>query len=171
VDALARIIAPILSFTSEEVWTHLKGKVESLPESVHLSPYPTSNPQYFLKKEEYDDFKRLIHIREDVLLKIEEMREKRVIGSSLEARVRIEAYGKDLEILSKSKEELPSIFIVSQVELLEGKELRIKIEKAKGGKCIRCWNFSEGVGKDPTHPEICSRCIKIINKEVGDGKE
>jgi isoleucyl-tRNA synthetase len=165
-DALTRIIAPILSFTSEEIWGYLKEKRGGLEESVHLASYPISRPEYLLDEKEYSDFKRLLSIREDVLLRIEERRAEGMVGSSLEAAVRIGASGEDLRILLHSKEELPSIFIVSQVEVSEEEGLKIVVERAKGRKCIRCWNISESVGKDTVHSQICSRCVEVIKEEI-----
>ena len=65
--------------------------------------------------------------------------------------------------LLESKKDLPSIFVVSQTEVKEGKEdLEIIIEHAKGNKCARCWNYSESVGKDKRYPDLCERCVKVL---------
>jgi len=96
-----------------------------------------------------------------------------LIGHSLEARVRLAAAKGELrELLKDYQEKLPSLFIVSQVDLAESldeasicgevKDLRIKIEKAAGEKCSRCWNFATTVGESDEHPEVCHRCREAL---------
>ncbi|MBA7667253.1 Isoleucine--tRNA ligase [subsurface metagenome] len=109
--------------------------------------------------------------RDEVLKALEEARAKKMIGNSLEARVEISASGEDYDFLNRFLEDLAMIFIVSQVELGkgppgEGKEgnLKVEVKRAPGKKCVRCWNWSQAVGKDKKHPQLCPRCLKMVEK-------
>lgn len=162
INVLVRIIAPVASFTAEEVWGYLRD--ESMPVSIHLSNLPEVNRRYRLKADVHEGWKVLLGIRQRVLLGIEEARVERIIGSSLEANIRIAAADREWQVLKTYEDELTAIFIVSQVELIEAKEFKMEITPARGKKCIRCWNYHESVGKDNLHPEICSRCQKVIEE-------
>ncbi|MFH1621923.1 MAG: isoleucine--tRNA ligase [Candidatus Omnitrophota bacterium] len=165
-NSLVRLIAPILSFTAEEIWKNLpKKKEEQHIESVHLLDWPEPKPEY-RKKEVIDDFKKIYDLRPSILKKLEEERSKGKIGSSLQAKL-ILGLGQDLfSVFNKYLNDLPFLFIVSQVDLkkLDKKEIEIEVLAAEGKKCTRCWNFSSDVGKDNTHPDICQRCISAIEK-------
>ncbi len=103
---------------------------------------------------------------------LEEARNAKVIGKSLEAKVKLFAGGELLAFLQENVDNLPAAFIVSQVELAQGEGdykgevdgLSISIEKAQGEKCARCWSYSESVGTHAAHPEICDRCAKILGE-------
>lgn len=163
VTSLVRIMAPVLSFTAEEVWKYLRK--EGDPQSVHLLIYPEVKSQYLLRDEEIKRWNLILEIRENVLSKIEEIRTKGVIGSSLEASLSIKAAGEEWRILKATEEELAAIFIVSEVRLSENSKFEVEVSPAKGEKCLRCWNYSEMVGKDELHPEICPRCLRVIAGE------
>jgi len=169
-------MAPILVFTTEEVWQILY-KVKGA--SAHLTEWPDKEADIF--KRAYDKrleekWSALIKVREEVLKALELKREKGLIGSSLEARVRLFSPDKALQdLLKESRKLLPSVFIVSAVEIkdgglqgadkTEGLNLVIEVDKAPGLKCQRCWNYSEFVGKDNTHTSLCERCVKIVKGE------
>ena len=106
---------------------------------------------------------------------LEEARAQKTIGNSLEARVKISASEEDYNFLSQFLKDLPAIFIVSQVELKEGlpgkskdENLKVEVKKARGEKCVRCWNWSEAVGKEKKHPQLCPRCLQVIEKYFRD---
>jgi isoleucyl-tRNA synthetase len=104
----------------------------------------------------------LAAVREMVLKKIEEKRADGAIGASLEAAVTVVTNDtKVMKVLKEHKDFLRYLFIVSQVNLKEG-DTDVVVEKAKGEKCSRCWNYSEAVGSDPGHPALCERCVKNI---------
>jgi len=159
---LVKITAPILVFTAEEIWAHIPGKKE---ESVHLSLWPDEEE---IEKELEEKFKRLFEIRNKVCEALEEKRARKQIRSSLEAKVILEGGDEKLKrLLEESKEQLPSIFIVSQVSLEEGEgELRIRVEKAEGEKCARCWNYSPTVGEDEEYKDLCARCRKVLGRST-----
>ncbi|MBU2541014.1 MAG: isoleucine--tRNA ligase [Candidatus Omnitrophica bacterium] len=158
---LSKLIAPILSFTAEEVWQSIPAVEE---ESVFLSPWPKLNKKWRDLGLE-NDFRKILEIRDLVLKALETKRSQGIIGSPLEARVILEVKNeKDFRLLDKFRHDLPAVFIVSQVDLSRGSTLSIKIEKAKGTKCARCWNYNENVGLDKVYPEICPKCIKTLGE-------
>ena len=182
-EALVRALAPLLPFTTDEVWGNLPGR-QARETSVHLTEFfqpeelRTKVPlEYFPRLENWP---RLIEVRNAVLKALEAARQEKFIGGSLEARICLEAEGDLLKLLEEYHRALPSIFIVSQVELsartaAEMPEtdipgLRIKVEKALGRKCERCWNYSEQVGKDSRYPTVCERCSAAL-REIEVGKQ
>jgi len=162
-SALARILAPILVHTCEEVWKHIPG--DSKPASVHLADFPTTKPE-FVDQQLADRWQRLFDVREEVYRAIEQARQSGVIGKPLESKVIISAPGGEYEFLKSFEAELPSVFIVSQVELEksgDGAELSVKVDKPSGVKCERCWLVLESVGSNPEHPTLCSRCADAVS--------
>jgi isoleucyl-tRNA synthetase len=160
-DALARLLAPILVFTADEIWENLPGRPET-QQSVHLAEFPTAleDNQEALRAR----WSRLFEIRDEVLRALEEARVAKQIGSSLEAKVRLTASGETLELLRSHGADLRYVFIVSQVELLEGTEgVSINVSAAEGEKCERCWNYSTLVGSSATFPTVCERCVLALD--------
>ena len=159
--ALLKIMAPLLAMTTDEAWGYLS--IENKKESVHLESWPDEEKcEKWTDKELQARWSVLIGIREAVLKKIEERRAQGVIGASLEAAVTIVTNDAGaIRILEEYKEFLRYLFIVSQVHLKKG-EPDIAVEKAKGEKCSRCWNYSDKVGLDKGHPTLCERCVKNI---------
>lgn len=177
-DALVRVVAPLLCFTADEVWTHLPAP-HLREKSVHLAKYvsPADLRAGLSAKhlQRMQNWPRLIALREEVLKALEVARQEKFIGGSLEARVRL-VVSQDLQPLAEQyRDLLRYLFIVSQVEItdkeVEGANptgltgLRVKIEKASGRKCDRCWNYSEQVGKDERYPTVCERCSAAL-KEI-----
>jgi len=157
---LVKIMAPILSYTTEEVWKYLPGEKEG---SVHLSDWPEVNKR-FLNKELEERWEKLISIREKVLASLEETRREKSIGNSLGAEVEIYCE-KEYQFLKRYEKDLPALFIVSGVRLeKKGAEIAVKVGKAPGEKCSRCWNYSIEVGRSKEHPTLCPRCIRVIKK-------
>lgn len=164
-DALVRMLAPVISFTSEEIWKHLPHRENDNPESIQLNSWPEANEAYDnqLLKEKWD---HLIKVRDEVLKALENARNEKIIGSSLEASVTLKASGAELDFLSENLEILPMVFIVSDVNVEadgSAKEIEIDVKKASGEKCERCWIYSKSVGKDPKHPALCSRCSNVLD--------
>jgi len=173
--ALTKMLAPVLSFTSEEIWQQIPGN-SKLEQSVHLSDWPKACEEYFNEELE-DNWDRLNSVRDEVLKALEIARNEKFIGNSLEAAVQIFAGEKLLKFLGRFRSSLPSIFIVSQVELSGDSEtdkemfvsedisgMSVLVKKASGSKCERCWNFSESVGKDKEHKTLCARCVAAIEE-------
>jgi isoleucyl-tRNA synthetase len=170
--ALTRLMAPILTFTCEEAWRYLPG---ARAESVHLEHFPEA-PRDWLDDTLKRDWDRLLEVRREVAKALEAARAAKLIGSALEAAVRITHAPEDLPALLRTKRELlPTLFIVSRVELersgasasvtYESQDipgLIIGVDRARGDKCERCWMRSERVGAHPEHPSLCERCVPVI---------
>ncbi len=177
-DALVRALAPLLCFTADEVWSHLPA-VAGREKSVHFATFVRPDslregiPDRLRRR--YENWARLTAVRNDVLKALEVARREKIIAGSLEARVRLSADAELMPLLSRYRAELPSLFIVSQVELephalaeafrgeLAG--LQVKVERAEGKKCERCWNYSLHVGEDTRYPSVCERCSAAL-KEI-----
>jgi isoleucyl-tRNA synthetase len=176
---IAQAIAPVLVFTSEEIWQALP-RERDMAESVHLSFFNEPDPL-----EESDALENRIaglrKIRECVLKVIEEKRGSGEIGSSLEAKVTLHVHSIDTyNFLSSYEKELSEFFIVSQVDIAnkslskdKGAEREfsvsdIVVEKAIGEKCARCWNFSETTSSDARYDGICQRCRDVLDHLKGD---
>jgi isoleucyl-tRNA synthetase len=169
-DALARVLAPILVFTADEIWQHIpRGSNGDALVSVHLAEFPETAKH---DAELIATWNKLFAVREPVLGELEKARTNKVIGSSLEAAVVISASGSTHELLKKYQSELRYVFIVSQVVLAEGQtgEMEIRIKRADGSKCERCWNYSTRVGEFERYPTVCERCAEAL-KEIEDGHQ
>jgi isoleucyl-tRNA synthetase len=165
-DALARMLGPILVFTADEIWENLPNRTEP---SIHLALLPKADAQSH--EELSAEWERLFAIRDDVLRALEEARVAKQIGSSLEAKVTLQASGSALELLQKHQNDLRYLFIVSQVELgnSAGSDgVSITISVAEGEKCERCWNYSTRVGESKVYPTVCERCVSAL-KEIEQG--
>jgi isoleucyl-tRNA synthetase len=158
-DKLCRLLSVILAFTADEAFENLPNQKLA---SVHLAEFPkvsgADNAQLL------SDWERIFSIRDDVLKALEEAREQKQIGSSLEAKVILTAEKETTRFLLPFYEDLRYIFIVSQVEVHEGEEFRIEIQKADGAKCERCWNYSIRVGESEKYPTVCERCIVALTE-------
>jgi isoleucyl-tRNA synthetase len=169
--ALVRLLAPILSFTSEEVWKHLKSGTAGI-ESVHIANFPEpaelTHGLSAEQREQAGDWDQLVPVRDQVLKMLDAAREDRVIGSSLEAAVVLSADAQLYPLLAKHAPELAGWFIVSQLELRRDKEERLKVsvERARGDKCERCWKFTTDVGSDPEFPTVCAACATVLPEIV-----
>ncbi|NQV04593.1 MAG: class I tRNA ligase family protein, partial [Candidatus Omnitrophica bacterium] len=156
-DVLVRELAPLIPFTAEEIWQHFKGQG-----SVHLSDWPQVDEEA-IDPELEKRWEKLRELREEVLKALEEKRIAKLIGSPLEAKITL--YIKDdLEYnsLIKYLQDLPAIFIVSQVEVKKGEPRTVEVKKADGQKCERCWNWNDFVGKNRDHPRLCKRCLDVV---------
>ncbi len=167
-DALARMLAPILVFTADEIWENLPGD-GSRSASVHLAELPTSNDRSS-DRELLSRWERLFKIRDEALMKLEEARIAKQIGSSLEARIIIHpsALSEQVDLLRSFGDQLRYVFIVSQVEIGErGEHMvlpQIEIKLARGQKCERCWNYSTRVGESVRYPTVCERCVEALDE-------
>jgi isoleucyl-tRNA synthetase len=173
-EALVRALAPIMSFTCEEIWTFLP-KIASREESVHLAQFPTvaevlggaAIPASASKSDE--DWASLRAVRDEVLKALEEARNNKLIGTGLEAQVAITAADPAYSVLARHRDQLRYLFIVSAVTLTQGSGngtggLHIEVKKADGAKCDRCWNYSTHVGEDATYPTVCERCSAVLKE-------
>jgi isoleucyl-tRNA synthetase len=170
VASLAKLIAPVMPFTADEVWSFVPGRT---PESVHLAEFPGADAKLRDAKLE-ERWKRLLEVRQAVALELEKARQAGLIGKSLEARVEIEPDNAAThELLEKLESALETVLIVSQVRVAQptGGELRIKVSAASGRKCVRCWRWTEDVGAETAHPELCGRCAAVVKQRIGAAKQ
>ncbi|HEY2971669.1 MAG TPA: isoleucine--tRNA ligase [Pyrinomonadaceae bacterium] len=165
VDSLARMLAPLLVFTADEIWENLP--VDNTRAAfVHLALLPeASGPS---DESLMANWERLFEIRDEVLQSLEEARIAKQIGSSLEARLEISAAEDSYDLLLRYRDELRYIFIVSQVEVVNSDEgasgVVVKVFPAEGRKCERCWNYSTRVGESARYPEVCERCVTALEE-------
>ncbi|MDQ2949129.1 MAG: class I tRNA ligase family protein, partial [Acidobacteriota bacterium] len=165
-SALVRLLAPILSYTAEEVWQHMKTHTAGV-ESVHLDEFPEAGTLTSGitadQRARAADWDQLLPVRDIVLKSLDTAREDKVIGSSLEAAVFLEAGDDVYPLLWKHEAELEGWFIVSQVELKAGGAgLAVRIDRARGDKCERCWKYTTDVGSHPDFPTVCAACAKVL---------
>ena len=168
-EVLVRLVAPIMSFTADEVWKFLP-QVAGRAASVHLVQFPaaeeiaiTAPPQ--LKS----DWDMLLAARPEVLKALEDARRDKLIGGSLEAQVKISAADPLYSVLQRNADQLRALFIVSGVQLdrAESNEtagIQVQVSRADGQKCERCWNYSTHVGEDPKYPTVCERCSLVLRE-------
>jgi isoleucyl-tRNA synthetase len=163
---LAALMAPVLPFTSDEVWALVPGKPT---ESVHLAIFPEPREAGPL-----GDWPDLLEVRSVVTKALEEERAAKRIAGSLEARVVVRAPPDVLARLRRHEEKstvfpgnLANLFIVSRVTLVEGDgPVSVEVFRAEGGRCERCWTYSENVGRLEIHSGVCERCAAVL---AGDG--
>ncbi|MDD2557328.1 MAG: isoleucine--tRNA ligase [Desulfuromonas sp.] len=170
-DELTRMIAPILTFTAEEIWEQLPGQREK---SVHVADF--AKTEAALVDADLDEtYQKLWQVRSEVSKALEIARVEKLIGNSLEAHVKLEVDNAEiLPLLQRYASQLPTLFIVSAAELTDScpdgyvaekvAGLKIKVEKATGDKCERCWNYSTAVGDDSAHPTMCARCLQALKE-------
>ena len=163
-EALARLMAPILTFTAEEVWKYIPPGPEKA-ESVHLMPFPEVQREYLDETLE-NQWEKIWEVRAVVNKALEEARKERRIGLSLDAQVHLHLPEKMYQFLQAYQKDLKSIFIVSSVTLeKDEKEMWAEVLQADGRKCERCWNYDVSVGLHPEHQAICQRCVEAINNK------
>jgi isoleucyl-tRNA synthetase len=167
VEGLTRLMAPILSFTADELWRFVPGKRE---ESVHLAVFPAASELATLADAELTArWDALIALRARVLAEIEPLRKSKHIGSSLQARVVLSPTANERGLLERYARDLPMLFIVSEVDVRPardaGAELGISIERASGVKCERCWRYVPSVSTDPSWAGLCERCQDALGKD------
>ncbi len=169
---LVVMLTPVLSFTTEETWRFLK-KTQDMPEgSVQMMDWPAAKAEYkdvaLAKKWGY-----FIELRGQITKVLEGARRAKTIGHSLDAKVTLYAEGEAYESLHALSGQLATLLIVSRVDVVKGlsggestdlEDLKVAVEAAGGGKCERCWMYSEEVGRQADHPELCGRCADVLAK-------
>ncbi|WP_003541816.1 isoleucine--tRNA ligase [Desulfotomaculum nigrificans] len=173
-DALVRLLVPVLAFTTEEIYQHMPVVGERLP-SVQLLDMPRANLEYIDVNLERK-WDKIYAVRKEVLRALEMARQNKVIGNSLEAKVDLYVDGEMAELLTPMAGELATIFIVSGVKLnplaqmpegamkAEDMDLAVQVSPAPGAKCERCWMYHEEVGHDREHPTLCPRCADVLKQ-------
>jgi isoleucyl-tRNA synthetase len=175
-EALVRLLAPIMSFTSEEVWQYMPPVAGRL-ESVHLTTFPkpadvlgANEAAAAASAQQMEDWQTVRAVRETVLKSLEEARNQKLIGGNLQAQVTLTAADPVFSALDRFKDDLRYFFIVSAVDVKKGSAngdaaVVVNVSKAPGEKCERCWNFSTHVGEDKNYPTVCERCSAVL-KEI-----
>ena len=165
-DSLVRMLAPLTSFTAEEIWKYMNKSKDEKVESVMLTTYPEVNPEY-----ENDELRikweKIVKIKEIVAKKLEEARAEKKIGHSLNAKVTLFAENDLYKFIKENQELLQTVFIISDLEVEENQraneeKLGVKIKQAEGEKCERCWMYSKTVGEDKENPTICHKCSEAL---------
>jgi isoleucyl-tRNA synthetase len=171
-EALVRLLAPVMSFTADEVWGFLPTSGRS--ESVHLDHFPAPEdltgdlPAAFDVAAIKSDWQTLLSVRDEALKALEAARAEKRIGSGLEAQIHLAAPDSIYPVLERYRDQLRYLFIVSDVVLEKSAAsngdtgLAITITQAPGQKCERCWNYSIHVGEDPNYPTVCERCSAVL---------
>lgn len=175
---LVRLVAPVLCFTSEEVWQALPNK-EEREWSVHMSDMPKVNEAY-LDKELDEKWKKRLAVRSVAMKALEEARQAKVIGHPLDAEVTVYADGEAYDIVKAMEKELADFLLVSQTHIVSGTAaapenaasneegtVKASVAVCTLAKCERCWKRSADVDADPKHPGVCARCAHVLT-EMGE---
>jgi len=176
-ETLVSLLAPIMSFTCEEVWQQLP-KTEGRPESVHVAKFATAvdilggaAPAEDAKQQ--GDWSILRAVRDEVLKALEDARTNKLIGTGLEAQVAVLAPDPAYSVLATYAGQLRYLFIVSAATVEKSASgdgpggITVKVSKADGRKCDRCWNYSIHVGEDSAYPTVCERCSAVLREIEG----
>jgi isoleucyl-tRNA synthetase len=162
-DALTRMICPILAYTSDEIWKYMPHKADDDKECVLFNSMPTT-----IEIEVTDDFMaqwdKIHQLRDDVKKALEEAVKAKKVRKSLDAKVILNCGGETFEFVKSVESELKTSFIVSAVEIRDNgnDELSVDVELAEGEKCERCWEHSTTVGQCAEHPTLCARCAEVL---------
>lgn len=175
-ESLVLLMAPILSFTAEEIWRHMPGG--SRGESVFLELFPRSRDTA-RDSDLLPRWERLNALRRIVNKKLEDARKEQGLGQSLAAKITVTAEAETIRFLETFGASLKDVFIVSEVELLEGAvpegaegSVGVEVGPAPGRKCERCWGYGDGVGREGRYPGTCPRCASVlaeISEDEGSG--
>jgi isoleucyl-tRNA synthetase len=163
-ETLVRLVAPILSFTADEIWEYLPA-VEGREASVHLAQFPapaeifSEDPAQLL-----EEWKQIFAVRDEVMRVLEEDRKAKRIGKGLEAELEITASGEQLTLLKRHAAGLKEIVNVSRVTVIAGPALNVKALPATGAKCARCWNFMPEVSAYGIWQNVCTRCQDALKE-------
>jgi isoleucyl-tRNA synthetase len=159
-DGLARLLAPILSVTADEIWEGLPGARSA---SVHLAEFPDV-PETWRDEALEDRWRRLLQIRSHVNAALGTARQQKTIGNALSAHVRVAAGREDRELLTRYADDLPMLFITSSVDVgaSTGDDPDVHVTPARGVKCARCWRYVDAVARDEDLEGLCDRCVDAV---------
>ena len=163
-DAMTRMFAPILAFTCDEVWLTMPHRAEDDGRNVLFNEMVQPYTEYALSAEEMSKWSRIAALRSAVNGALEQARADKVIGKSLEAAVALTVPQEDAFLAEMSEEALADLFIVSQVTLTVGDEVKVFVKAAQGAKCGRCWKVLHSVSAVGEHEALCPRCAAVMAK-------
>jgi isoleucyl-tRNA synthetase len=160
---LLTLLTPITVFTAEEIWKYFP-RVEGDPDSAHLLLF--ASVDFDITQEEKIVWALLMGLRERVLKELEEARKAKLISGSLEAKIILDVSLASEQLLKRYEKWLRPLFIVSQVEIVTGLGPHdgVRVMRADGTKCERCWNYSTHVGENADYPTVCERCVKALHE-------
>ncbi len=165
-EALVRLVAPLLSFTAEEIWHYMPEMSNRMP-SVHLELFPAPESLAATIDTKFmEDWATLLSIRDEALKSLEEARQAKLIGKALDAKLRLEVPDAVGALLDRYQKSLKELLNVSQVEVITGPSAQVIATTlpADGTKCERCWNYSVHVGEDWRWPTVCERCSAALDE-------
>ena len=167
-NALVKMLAPMICFTAEEIWKYMPHVKEEQVESVMLSDWPEVNAEYD-NEELAEKWNHILELKELVAKELELARANKTIGHSLNAKVTLYANEKEYEFLKENQDLLTTVFIVSDLHVepnarKDENKIGVKVEVAEGEKCERCWKYSTTVGKNSKFPTLCDKCSKVIGE-------
>nr|MCU0255220.1 hypothetical protein [Vicinamibacterales bacterium] len=154
--------------TADELWRALPGERD---DCVHLATFP-AGLEAFVDAELAGRWSKLLAVRDAVLPRIEEMRQQKAVGQSLEAHVQLRASGELYALLEAHRDDLPMLCITSSVTVSRGEgdePLRVEVTRAGGDKCVRCWRYVPQLAADDTHAGLCPRCVTAVQAPAGAG--
>lgn len=162
-DALVKILTPMISFTAEEIWSAMNHTEKENVESPMLADYPVSNDEWD-NKEIAEKWEKIIKVKNIVAKDLELARAEKTIGNSLDAKVTIYAEGEEYKFLKENEELIKLVLIVSGLEIQENnrkqeEKLGVKVEHSTGEKCERCWMYN-----DHLEDGLCPRCKEVLEK-------
>ena len=163
---MLRLAAPLLAFTCEEAWAELP-KSQGDPDTIHVAHFPTTlELTHGITKAQHArlaNWDRLLAFRDLTRPALEAAK----IGATLGAKLIVTVNAEDYELLSAYAASLPTIFIVSQVELKQGDATAVEVLPAEGIKCERCWKYTLDVGSDESIPTACAACASAVTEMLG----
>jgi isoleucyl-tRNA synthetase len=170
-EALVRLVAPLLSFTADEIWGYMPEMSDRLP-SVHLErfPDPAADLAQQIDPAFMNDWVMLLSIRDEANKSLEEARKAKLIGKSLDAKLVLQATGIQVALLERYRDGLMELLNVSQVEVVNepASQVIATTLPAEGTKCDRCWHYSIHVGEDRRWPTVCERCSTALDEMGAD---
>jgi isoleucyl-tRNA synthetase len=176
-ESLVRMLAPIISFTAEEIWGHMSemALTKDREPSVLMATHYAVVDDLPSDKSADERWAKVIQVREEVLKQIEQVRVAGDIGSALDARVQVYAEGEYYDILNSIKDEFRFVLLSSDAQVMPTSDassdapssdnivgLKVLVKPIDDTKCVRCWHRRSDVGADPQHPELCGRCVTNI---------
>ena len=170
-DAMTRLLAPILSFTAEEIWGFMPHRACDDAESVMYNDMPEADAALKLSDAEAEKWDNVMKLRSDVLKALELARGEKIIGKPLDAEITV-WLGEDMKAETLEGIDLKTICIVSKATVLPGSAeglekglntgVQVAVKASEAPKCERCWAHDEHVGEDPDHPGLCPRCASVV---------
>jgi isoleucyl-tRNA synthetase len=158
-NALCRLLAPVLTFTSEEAWGYFRPD-----ESVHMQLFPEVDEQR-VDPETIREFDTLLSLRAKIMQAVEAAQKTKTIGGTLEARVVVRvAAEEEVEVTREYRKELDEIFVISDLVLEEADDFSVEISRTPNPRCDRCWRHREDVGSNSIHPTLCLRCADAVTE-------